>query len=519
MPQKPEFTNKLQIVMVAVCAGLLLACPFEIKAQDLEHLPPVVTQKATKDSATTFLFTVSNFSYFDGKDEETGHASAVEIIDADQPWPPRWYTATPYFTPDMYEQEKRENHLTFNIYGMPQIEKDYIFFGQPFLARHLDTTKFPESQIEPSFRVLNKHLEFVDSLRSCRFYGGSYGPNFRNDTRIQQLTTPHRDSIIDFSNLTGDPGDKRVECVYYVFDILDSRDNTEFLWSPLDHMDPKYFPIKEQLSIRSNTPGRKPQDMIVKLAALGLGPWDHDGNLLYNLEYMGIGKFSRADGHVMWHAETANMPVISGRDTFECYNPWDLKFLSENDSSVIYTVFDQKVDTASFGRGVVFEVNKNTNALKVLKYINAKKKYHEGERHQKGGFDYNLKTGEYLIDYGIYGNTNESDSLFEDAFQYGKGDSVYAIFRTPKFNYTLGGHKLENWPLPERPKILKKGNQLEAAGNFAGWTWYRLTGASKTKVKSVGHGSTITPEKGASYCVAGPYGMGYCVSKVFTYMP
>ena len=163
-------------------------------------------------------------------------------------------------------------------------------------------------------------------------------------------------------------------------------------------------------------------------------------------------------------------------------------------------------------RGVLFEQNKKTLKLELLRYQIPKKKY---TANGQGNFDYNLKNGNYVIGYGYLDEENRNID-FSDKFEYGRKDSTYGIYQLPINIFCYKAHRLENFPKPPRPVITVKEYQLQAEGNMTDWTWYRLSGNNNTTVEEAGKGKNFKGKLGATYCVAGKYGVGYSVSKPFT---
>lgn len=500
---------------------ILVSSFFYLSAQNLEHVPPVLAKKATKDN-TALLLSTADLGVLKQQQEEHPYASTLQILDADQSWPPRWYYSTPVYTNAMFEEDKRNRQLRVNFIEGPQNDATYLSYASVYCQPETGQNNHIGMEFISYFKMLNGQMALVDSIMhvgradtmSIRttVFSGILRPGFKNDPHGEELSVLIKDSVFDLSMISGSPGDKSVEGVFNLVQILDHYNNVILNWTPLQLSAVRAY-VKDWLDKRAMGGG---SNSLFKIDGVS---FDSDGNILYSLEKIGIGKISRTDGHVMWHIDYANGPLINGKDTLSFHSTANFKALMDADTSFVYTILEHGADSFPLVGGIVFEQNKKTLNFKVLKYMNAKKAYRRGDEAQKGTFDYRAKGGSYLIEYGQFEVPDTAKSNFQDAFEYGKGDSTYGAYLSPKWNFTLGAHRLENWPLPARPTISKNGNKLEAQSGSNNYTWYKLSGDNNTSVTEVGHGPVIHPENGATYCVAVPYGIGFSVSRSFTYKP
>jgi hypothetical protein len=516
MKRRFNLFNAIQNRQILVSIMMLLSFSVNTQAQNLETLCPVINPKVNKDKETHLVLGTLNYHHF--SQGITPYTNSMQIISADQSWPPLWYSTEPLYTYQHHRQDSMNNVIGFSQIGYPEVINGLFSYLQLSPSPKIDTGESQEWQFDYSLIVLNKQMERIDTLRSRLFYGGSYGPGFKQNQKVEKLWASRKDGPLDLSSITGDARDKAVQSTYWVMEVLDQNDKVKWTWNPVYHLDPSLFQIKDKLAKRQS-----PSDKITLLKLENFG-WDHDGDLLYSLEDGGgelsdfslngsIGKVSRQSGDVLWHFDCFGNTFASSRDTFKCVQPFNLQFVGNTDSSSIYSFYDWGYGGLTTAKGVVFERLKKTDKFKLLKYIAPKTKFW-GNGH--GGFDYNAANGNYSIEYGVFEWSDTSRGDFRNAMEYGRKDSTYAVYQLPRENYTFGFHRLENWPIPPRPIITQKGNELIATGEMKEWTWYKLEGPANIKAKRVGTGSTLKFEKDATYCVVGPYGIGYSVSVPFT---
>ena len=483
-------------------------------AQDFEYLSPVVTKNGSKtDHGYLLLNTQDSHRDLDNNNAKA-YCHSIQIIDASLPWPPVWYTATPRYSNEMFTKDSVTHRRAFNWLLDAKIEHGYLSFykSQAILNDHDSVI----SKLVAGYILLNKRMEPIDTI-SCNINGMYiYWHDFRINSKGERLVDYQMREFLDLRSLTGDRTDNAVLSQTDLIEVLDSTNKIIFSWKATDHLDPTVFQYTETLHKKSfvhNSSNREVLDWSHLTSAI----WDYDGNILYSMRWIGIGKISRKDGHVIWHIDFKDLPIVSGIDTIQWYSPHDFNFLHTNDTSAIYSIYScgQMHDFADSnksknGRGVIFELDIRTNKIKLLRYLNPSFQYiTQGQ----GGCDYQ-DSGNYLISYGqgIADEQNVNNENYCSAFEWRKNDSIFTIYQLPRYVGAFKVHELHDWPLPLRPEIIFENNVLEASGEMNEWTWYKMTGPGGRNPIKVGKGKTLVPEIGYTYCVVGKYGMGYCVS-------
>jgi hypothetical protein len=485
---------------------------FSAVGQDLDYLPPVLTTRLNKDSCTSLLINTLDFARAEHQAEKKPYVYSIQIIDAAEPWPPRWYTAKPVYTDEMFAKDKAAHIRHVDYIENPEINGNYIFYLQIFpLNKILDPTKTFDVQHSAHLAVLDTNLHLVDSIECGRLRGGQYGSGYYNNNQIENLTILRRDTIMDWRKVSGKDCDSTIDNEFGLIRILDTRNNVTWSWNPLEHVNLNLLQAEEKLSQLPYPPdpGELRDIRWLKISSVG---WDHDGDILYGIENVGIGKISRKDGHIIWQINYSE-PYVQGHDTISCYSPYDFKLIYDDVIRSVYSFYERGISEKLNARGVVFEQNKKTQKLKLVRYITPKVNYSSNGH---GGFDYDYLSGNFTLDYGVFEHTDTGASGFWTAFEYGRNDTTYAIYRIPKWNYPFGVHRLENFPSPPRPTIVQHGTMLEASVATNKSTWYKLEGKGNTTITQVGTGSAFKCEKKTTYCVACPYGAGYTVSRPYT---
>ena len=507
MRNMPFHSNISKIVFFAFAWFALTSTLY---AQEFEYLPPVLNSTSNKDT-TSILLNTLDFSRSEGKKEKVPYTHSIQIIDADEPFPPRWFMAKPVYTDEMYEQDRaKKTRYAMNLTENPEVVGDYIFYLQIFpLSNSFVPTKPFDVQHSAVFAVLDKNYNVIDSIICGRYYGGGYD-DIRTKSDMEVLTIHKKDTMIDWRSLSGNELDSVVDCEYTTLEVIDTKSNLKFSWNPLQHLNQDLFQTKNKLDYlpKEYRPSIGRSMKWLKIISIA---WDYDGNILYGIEDLGIGKIDRKTGKVLWQLNYNSTPKIFQTDTLRCFSPYDFKLIFHDKDKALYSFYDWGTFDGYWSKGVVFEQNKKTKELKLVKYVIPQRNYRSSGH---GGLDYNPSTTEYVLDYGIFGQ----DSLttdFRDAFEYGRKDSAYSIYQIPNGNYPFGVHRLENFPKPPRPTIIKQGKYLIANGISEQWTWYKLEGEKNTSVKLIETGACTKFEKGTKYCVVGNYGSGYVVSRLY----
>jgi hypothetical protein len=490
-----------------------------LTGRELEYLTPVLNKNPVvkftmNDTVTSLILTTAHAQRVYSKGQRRPYTNSVQIIDVDQPWPPRWYSSAPVYTDAMYSRDTAEGYSRFDLIEDASVVNGYFSFHK-MLSRQT-VKKGPEMDHPElsAYLLLNDKMECIDSVgnnrsaRTISYHGISV------NARGERLVTAKKDTYLDLRDYSGKQSDCCVHCIVDIIEILNSEDSVIFSWNPLYHIDPRLFSYKETLAHPSFAGGD-----VIHWTRITTARWDYDGNILYSMKNLGIGKVSVADGHVIWQINTAQMPLISGKDTAQWYNQHDYTFISEKDNSALYSLYSNGLSSVNNDsmiippRGVLFEQNKKTEAVKVLRYQHPINKYiTEGQ----GGYSY-TKDGDYVLSYGYLVQPVSKTNEFTDDIEYGRNDTVYAVYQLPQQVTCYKAQKLANFKRPPRPVITQKGDELLATGeDMNDFTWYRLSGNNKTLVDKVGNGNSFKYGAGGTFCVEAKYGIGYAVSKSFT---
>lgn len=487
------------LCLVFICLGCFSLSP----AQDLPYLPPVLNLTNYKDSSTSFYFTTLDAHRFKGQGGQR-FCNALQIIDAQQPWPPRWYASTPVYTDSLFSLDSLNHNWRLYFMFDPKVDGGYFSF---FKSLTLTNRESEKTSANSAYIMLNSKMEPVDSINKNISKGHLYFHDFRINEKRERLIDVKIDTVLDFRRNTGNQKDSAVHSKLDIIYIIDSLDHVLFSWNPLEHLNQDIFEFKESLNQRSFS---SMDTDLIEWSRLTSAVWDYDGNILYSMRFVGIGKISRLDGHVMWHVDFTDIPLAAGKDSVRWYSIHDFNFISENDTASIYSLYSLGTDDVDWAKGVVFEINKKTNKIKLIRYIYPNNNYvGEGQ----GSIDV-WDNGDYLLGYGLFPE-DASQRDFRNFMQFGnsKLDTVYANFQLPKFVYTYKIHKLQNWPPPPRPVIVQREGYLIAVGNkLKELTWYKLTGHNKMVAQKVASGTKIKYEPGSTYCVESRYGIGFAVS-------
>lgn len=482
-------------------------------AQRLNYLAPVINRSLNTDTGKSIILTTGDGARFRGISEKIPYTSSVQVIDVDQPWPPRWYTTTPVYTDEMYKMDTSNGR--YHLYMLMDVRIVGGYFSFYKILSNPGINDGPLMNCEfAGYLLLNNKMEAVDTVKSSDAIRNLYFHDLSINSKGEKLVNLRKDTYLDLRDYSNDYRDTAVHCNVDYLQILDPvSDTITFNWNPLDHIHGNLFQFKEILKERAWGTGKA---SVIEWTRLTSAQFDYDGNIIYDMKKIGLGKISREHGGVMWQITYRDIPMVAGTDTIRWYNPHDFNFLWEDDTSATYSVFSNGTKLSERGHqelacGVVFQMHKTTRAIKLIKVLWPRKKYvGDGQ----GNISYS-KSGDYVMGYGNFDQGTVPNDGFEPNLEYGQDSVVKGIYEFPKYNRTYKAHLLGNFPRPPRPGIIIKGDKLLAVGDFTDWVWYELSGDFYSEVKVIGKGPTVNYEKGKNYCVEGKYGIGYSVSKRF----
>ena len=87
----------------------------ESNVQDLlTYLPPVLSAKSNTDTQS-LLLTTTDLARYEDRQEAKPYVQSIQIVDADAPWPPRWYSSLPVYTDEMHKKLVADNQFIYNL--------------------------------------------------------------------------------------------------------------------------------------------------------------------------------------------------------------------------------------------------------------------------------------------------------------------------------------------------------------------------------------------------------------------
>ena len=486
-------------------AGLLLLFVFsgQLNAQNLIHIPALTGKGHDSDSGTSFLFSTLNTSAYGGVIVNQSYTQSIQIADADEPWPPRWYTNLPYRTYAENIRDSAEGKRRYDFMIDAKIADGYLAFSETS-AKVKDEAYV--SKEADGYILLNKKYEVVDtvvSITPSKIFWHQLSINKAGERLISVISQ----TKLDLRPYTNNQADAAVHSGVDVIQVV-KNGSVVFSWNPIEKLEPGLFKFNEKLHC-VGCEGDKDWD--INWTQLTSAAWDFDGNILYCLREIGIGKISRKDGKVLWQLNTKDLPNNSDK-TLDWFRPQDFNPVADNDSETIYSLYSVRTrgQESSKHKGVIFKVNKRTNEVKLVKAVTPEIEFKgDGD----GSFEYDGKAN-YVFYFFPYGGdaTSQND---REALEYTKNDTSHVIYKLPAKINAYKVHKLKGWPRPPRPVVNLKNGMLEVQGNWKNVVWYILEGPTNQKVSVAGTGLTIKPKAGEVYCVEAQYGIGHVVSKAF----
>ena len=462
--------------------------------QGLEQVPPVLKDVYTmQDSTLSFVFTALDFHQQEIKRPQK-YANCIQIFDADVSWPPRWYYALPFTNAD-----SANNKPVIDAVGDARFQRGRFTFSR--VKKELGKNKGSTGGVA-GYIICNQKMEALDTATSIPV--NTIDPHdFRINEKGERLLMTNIDTVLDISKASGNPADSAVKSSVSIIEVMDSTNKLMFRWNSAAVLgaNTMYYPeIGTRTYFKQNH-----LDWSHATAAL----WDIDGDILYSLRYVGVGKISHRDGHVIWRVDRRDMPLVTGTDTFEFYSQHDLEAISDTGEYSYYSLFSDGKLPDRIASGVTFRVNKLSHEIKpVNKFLPDEPVFSGGA----GNYEV-YENGGYLLSYGQYPLKDSTEKYhFFMEFRDGHG-RIRTKYQLPALLFTYKVHKVTN-ERPPRPVITESKSTLQAVGDMNNWVWYRLSGPNNTLTEKVSEGETFTPKEYGWYCVAGKYGIGWSVSKL-----
>ena len=478
-------------------AFFLLPGNSKLFGQNLLQLPPVLkAEKAYSDTSLSFIFTTTDLHHSEFKKPQK-YANCLQVFDADVPWPPRWYYAIPF-------NDSAGKKSGINTLGDARLQQGQFTF---YRVKKGGDKNNPFANSIAGYVFCNKKMEAVDTLNSSK--NNIIDPHdLRVNDKGERMVMAYLDTVLDISQASGNPADTARSASVTLIEIFDATNHLVFRWNSATVLDANtmYYPdLKTHTYFKQNN-----MDWSHGTAAC----WDGDGNILYSFRYIGIGKISRQDGHVMWRVDRRDMPVIRGSDTLEFYAQHDFEALGDTGAYSYYSLFSDGKQPDKLAYALTFKVNKQTNDITLVnKRMTAEPMITDGA----GNYEM-YGAGNYLLSYGQYPLKDSSENFHPFMELRHKNETIFAKYKLPALVFTYKVHPLSD-ARPPRPGITTNKKTLEATGDMSEWVWYRLTGVDNTIVQKVSEGYSFTPTEPGVYCVEGKYGIGWAVSKPFLFKP
>lgn len=128
--------------------------------QGLETVPPVLadTPHVKINEKVSFILTADLRHYPKGI---RPYVNCVEIVDADQPWPPRWYFPGKKYNPPASENDTAK--ILEELFLDARYQNGFITFSSGLIADYKPLVRFAQTT---QYIICNEKLEAVDSLKN-----------------------------------------------------------------------------------------------------------------------------------------------------------------------------------------------------------------------------------------------------------------------------------------------------------------------------------------------------------------
>ena len=422
------------------------------------------------------------------------YASSIQIIDAANPWPPRWFATAP-----IDSNMKRNNLQSIPVINASEQNGKIVFTNAIF-------RKYPGGQVKGQQAVLmcNRNLELTDTFYKPGLEIDVH--DFAVNNKGEKLYFLVCDTIVDIRDFMKDAADSEVSISYEKIQIDNSTNETIFSWNPIEHLglNAMYQPYCFEKSVINKS-------VNFEWSHANSLCWDKDGNILYSFKYIGIGKISRADGHTIWRVDRNKQKAGAGSDSLPIFLQHDLNFVKDDKLKSTYTVLSNGDSLNPHCTAYQFTVleDKEDPHLKIVRSFNSP------EIPQTGAGNYDVEAnGNYVINYGLYrGDTQSMHVLFD---YRAKDDKLWGRYVVLPQAFCYRIHRFTG-PVPSRPEIVEKKGVLVAKDESKTGVWYELSGKDLEAVTKVSAARKFKPLHKGYYSLVVKDGIGYVVSKPFKY--
>lgn len=466
---------------------------YPLSAQLLDHAVPIGINKndlATSDT-TSFVLTAIDYNFYIG--QSTPYVSTIQIVDAQKPWPPRWFTSAPFNANEYTDAGDASTLLDASV----QNNKLTFFSLLDIKGNNGDMAH------KQAYLSCNTNMMLSDTFTTEQ--SAIDGHDFKVSASGEKLFFLPKEKTVDMTGFTHESMDTAVHVFYEEIEIADKGGTIVFHWDPMQKLglNVSYLPYR---FAEASGSGR---DQYSWSNGNSLA-WDEDGNILYSFENIGIGKISRADGHIMWRIDRSKQKINKYSDELSIYLQHSFQVVKASDGSSYYTILSNgdSLHPHCIAYQFTVRMEKDEPVVKIIKTITPS----EDLPNTLGGGNYEESSdGHYVFNYGAYWAKNPN--VGRPVFEYGDKTHPLARYTVP---YTIICYKVHIYgnPRPPRPVIKAAGNVLTATG-LKNYKWYKLSGDGLTTVKEVGSGATFQAKDKGVYCVTAKYGIGCSVSETY----
>ena len=471
---------------------LVLASQVRAFSQGLEKVAPVLLKEGKPASGTSFLLTATDFSFFTQISDS--FENSIQIIDADQPWPPRWFSTTAVDT-----------SLGLPYGALIPLNASYQNQQFSFFSIAKTPDKNNKAINRRGFLLCNAKLE-----NTSFFYEADYNldhHDLKTKGNGEKLFFALHDTVMDLSRFYNSPKDTALGLSYEVIEIADSAGHTCFSWDPI-----KELGATAQYKLYRPLKGIWSSPNLMDWSHGNSLCFDYDGDILYSFKYIGIGKISRKDGHIIWRIDRNQPQANAFSDTIPIFLQHDFECVTDGKGNHFYTFLSNGDSRNKSCYVCQFTVKDTLNSQKIFRL---KKKFRTAEEipNTSGGGNYDLeKNGNYLVNYGTYKmNTEGRRTLFD---YRDSSDRLLARYTVYPNILSYRVHKLTD-ALPPRPEIKKSKAGLTINSEKEA-TWFLLDDNNHTATFA-GRGKNFKPSKTGRYCATIKYGIGNVVSLPVAY--
>jgi hypothetical protein len=155
------------------------------------------------------ILTTGNDAWAEGIPQKNIYTNSVQIIDAEESWPPRWYSATPVYTAEMFRRDTLAGVSRFDWMIDAEIVSGYFSYYK-LLSRPL-MKDGPLQNVElAAYMLLNDKMQCIDTIKTAKGAENMFYRSLSINSIGERLVGLKKDTYLDLRTYSHNQADSSV---------------------------------------------------------------------------------------------------------------------------------------------------------------------------------------------------------------------------------------------------------------------------------------------------------------------